>query len=171
MRTLLIFCTCLLTACTGIPNGIKPVTGFELNRYLGTWYEIARLDHRFERGLTDIRAEYSLNADGTVKVLNSGFNAEAGERQTAEGKAHFVSTADIGQLEVSFFEPFYGAYNIIALDADHYQYVMICGPDREYLWILARKPILAVSILQELLATANEYGFATDQLIFDVHNK
>lgn len=169
MRFILILICSLLTACTGVPEGVKVVDGFELNRYLGTWYEIARLDHSFERGLSDIRAEYSLNADGTVKVLNSGFDSEQSERQTAIGKAHFVGNADIGSLEVSFFGPFYGAYNIIALDKKTYRYAMIAGPNRDYLWILARTPTLDKATLQDLVAQAAELGFATEQLIYDWH--
>jgi apolipoprotein D and lipocalin family protein len=169
MRFILILICSLLTACTGIPEGVKVVDGFELNRYLGTWYEIARLDHSFERGLSDIRAEYSLNPDGTVKVLNTGFDSEQGEHQTAIGQAHFVGSADIGSLEVSFFGPFYGAYNIIVLDKKTYRYAMIAGPNRDYLWILARTPTLDKATLQDLVAQAAELGFATEQLIYDQH--
>lgn len=170
MRLVLSFLLCLLSACTGIPEGITPVSGFELNRYLGTWYEIARLDHSFERGLSDIRAEYSLRDDGGVKVINSGYDAEQGSRHEAEGKAYFVDKPDIGRLEVSFFGPFYGAYNIIALDKTDYRYVMISGPNRDYLWILARSPKLDQETLQALLAQAQSQGFAVDRLIYDHHD-
>lgn len=169
MRHVLTALLLLMSACTGIPEGISPVTGFELNRYLGTWYEIARLDHSFERGLSDIRAEYSLRIDGGVKVVNSGFDAEQGERHGAEGKAYFVDKPDIGRLEVSFFGPFYGAYNIIALDKADYRYVMITGANRDYLWILARGPTLDDQTLQQLLDQAKNMGFATEKLIFDSH--
>lgn len=167
MRYLL---TCLLvlslTACTGMPAGVRPVTGFELNRYLGTWYEIARLDHSFERGLTQVTAEYSLREDGGVTVINSGFDAEARQRQTAEGKAYFLEGPDIGRLKVSFFGPFYGAYNIIALDKAAYGYVMIAGPSTEYLWILSRAPTLDSTVLQALVRQARSLGFPTDDLIY-----
>jgi len=165
--------TCLLlltlAGCTGIPDGVVAVEDFELSQYLGTWYEIARLDHRFERGLSDIRADYSLNSDGSVKVLNSGYSAEAGERESAEGQAEFVETPTVGRLQVSFFGPFYGAYNIIALDKPGYRYAMIAGPDRDYLWILARDPQLPAATLKALLDQARTLGFATDQLIYDWH--
>lgn len=163
---LLVLSLFLATACTGIPDGVKPVTGFELSRYLGKWHEIARLDHRFERGLTDITAEYSLRDDGGVRVLNSGYNIENRERETAEGKAYFVETPDVGQLEVSFFGPFYGAYNIIELDKAEYRYVMIAGPSRDYLWILAREPRLDPVVLKGLVARAKTLGFPTDALIY-----
>ncbi|MBD9355799.1 lipocalin family protein [Methylomonas albis] len=171
MRYLPILLLSLLCACTGIPEGVKVIDGFELERYLGTWYEIAHLDHSFERGLTDISAEYSLRDDGGVKVLNSGYDAEQGQRKIAEGKAYSIDKPDIGRLKVSFFGPFYGAYNIIALDKIAYRYVMIAGPDRDYLWILARSPELAPSIQQDLIQQAKALGFATEKLIFDQHPK
>jgi len=169
MRYLIPALLMLIVACTGIPEGVQPITGFELDRYLGTWYEIARLDHSFERGLTDIRAEYSLLEDGGVKVINSGYDADEGLRQEAEGKAYFADKPDMGQLLVSFFGPFYGAYNIIALDKSGYQYAMISGPTRDYLWILSRNPMLDKQIIQQLIAKAEDLGFATDKLIFDKH--
>ena len=169
MRLLSILFLCLLSACTGLPEGISVVDDFQLPRYLGKWYEIARLDHRFERGLTDISAEYSLREDGGVKVLNSAYAAEQGQRKMAEGKAFFLDKPNIGRLKVSFFGPFYGAYNIIALDKTGYCYAMIAGPDRDYLWILARSPSLEPAILQALLQQARALGFATEQLIFDTH--
>lgn len=170
MRTLITCAMLILSACTGIPKGVKPVNGFELNRYLGVWYEIARLDHRFERGLIDIRAEYSLNADGDVKVLNSGYDSLQGKRQYAVGKAHFVDRPDIGQLEVSFLGPFYGSYNIIDLDKTAYSYALISGPNHCYLWILSRSRELDKQILQKLISEAEAAGFETDKLIFDSHN-
>lgn len=155
-----------MTACTGIPEGVRPVTGFELERYLGTWYEIARLDHDFERGLIDVTAEYSARADGGVRVINSGYNPEQGRRQSVEGRAYFVDTPDIGRLKVSFFGPFYGAYNIIALDKQDYRYAMIAGNSRDYLWILARTPVLEPQILQALIEQAKSLGFPTADLIY-----
>jgi apolipoprotein D and lipocalin family protein len=169
MHKKLLLLLLVMTACTGIPEGIKPISGFELPRYVGNWYEIARLDHRFERGLTDIHAEYSPRDDGGVKVLNNGYDVEAGKRRMAEGKAYFVAEPNVGQLEVSFFGPFYGAYNIIALDKTAYRWSMITGPNRDYLWILSRTPVLDQQTLQQLIAEAASLGFATDKLIFDRH--
>lgn len=167
MSRLIAFClSFLLSACTGIPEGVKPVTGFQLDRYLGTWHEIARLDHSFERGLSDVTAEYSLREDDGVKVINSGYNAEKKQRQSAEGKAYFIESPDIGRLKVSFFGPFYGAYNIIALDKKDYRYVMIAGNTRDYLWILARSPELETEILQSLVDQAKALGFPTQDLIY-----
>jgi len=155
----------LLQSCTGTPDGVDVVSDFELDRYLGTWYEIARLDHRFERGLSNVTANYSMRSDGGVEVINRGFNAEKGEWNDASGKAYFVGDTDIGQLKVSFFGPFYGGYNIIELDSSGYQYSLVAGPDRSYLWILSRTPQMDPSTLNKLIATANGLGFATNELI------
>ena len=160
----------LLTGCVGAPEHVQPVAGFELQRYLGTWYEIARLDHSFERGLEQVTATYSLRDDGGVKVVNKGFNPSKDQWKEAEGKAYFVGEPDIGQLKVSFFGPFYGGYNIIELDKENYQYSLVCGPDLSYLWILARTPQLDKSIVDRLITKAKELGFATEQLIFVKHS-
>jgi len=152
------------TGCTRLPEGITPVQGFELKRYLGEWHEVARLDHRFERGLTKVTATYSLNADGSVKVLNRGWDAAKGQWKVAEGRAVFIAAATEGRLKVSFFGPFYGAYTVMALDPGRYS--MICGPDRSYFWILSREPKLDPATLQGLIAQAKAQGFATEQLIY-----
>ena len=159
----------LVTACTGTPDGVATVSGFELNRYLGTWYEIARLDHSFERGLSRVTATYSLRDDGGVKVINRGYNDEDGEWDEAEGKAYFVGDEDVGHLKVSFFGPFYGGYNVIELDKEGYQYSLVAGPDRSYLWILSRTPEMSPEVLQTLVAKARDLGFATDELIMIEH--
>lgn len=159
----------LLTACTGIPVNVSPVTDFDVNRYLGTWYEIARLDHSFEHGLQQVTAEYSLRSDGGIRVVNQGFNTEEKRWERAEGKAYFIESEDIGRLKVSFFGPFYGAYNIIELDRRGYSYALVCGPDTSYLWILARAPVLDKSTIDHLLAIASKAGFDTSRLIFADH--
>jgi len=153
-----------ITGCTRLPEGITPVQGFELKRYLGEWHEVARLDHRFERGLTRVTATYSLREDGSVKVLNRGWNAAKGTWKQAEGRAVFIGASSEGRLKVSFFGPFYGAYTIMALDPERYS--MICGPDRSYFWILSRESKLDPIILEKLLAQARDQGFATDKLIY-----
>ncbi len=161
----------LLLGCTSVPEGIKPVTGFELQRYLGTWYEIARLDHPFERGLNNITAEYSLRDDGGVNVLNSGFDIKEGEWQEAQGKAYFVENSDTGHLKVSFFGPFYASYVIFELDQEGYQFAMVTGPDREYLWILSRQPTLPDALLNRLLDKARGLGYAVGELIYVEHDR
>jgi apolipoprotein D and lipocalin family protein len=142
------------------------VRGFEIEKYLGRWYEIARLDHPFERGLSNITAQYSLRDDGGVRVINRGFKTAADKWEEAEGKAYFVDDTTTGMLKVSFFGPFYGAYNVIALDQENYQWSLVVGPDTSYLWILSRTPVLDQAIVDELIATAQSYGFNTDELIF-----
>ena len=156
-------------ACTGIPEGAEVVDDFDLQRYLGTWYEIARLDHRFERGLNNVTATYSLRDDGGVRVLNRGFNTADQEWEEAEGKAYLVDASNVGRLKVSFFGPFYGGYNILALDQADDGYSLVVGPDRDYLWILAREPSLAPEILAELVAIAANLGFPVDELIYVEH--
>lgn len=160
----------LQSGCTDSPDGVTVVTGFEIDRYLGTWYEIARLDHSFERGLSAVTANYSLRDDGGVRVVNRGYNEKTGEWDEAIGKAYFVGASNIGQLKVSFFGPFYGGYNIIELDESGYQYSLVAGPDRDYLWILSRTAQMQPDVLQSLVNKANELGFATDELIFVEHD-
>ena len=167
--TLALLTIAFQSACTGTPEGVQVVTGFEIDRYLGTWYEIARLDHRFERGMSDVTATYSLRDDGGVHVVNRGYKVADGEWEQATGKAYFVGDNDVGQLKVSFFGPFYGGYNIVELDKDHYRYALVSGPTRSYLWILARSPELDGDVLAGLVATAKDLGFATDELIYVSH--
>jgi len=156
----------LLGGCTGIPKDVKPVASFDLNQYLGTWHEIARLDHSFERGLSKVSAEYSLRKDGGVKVVNRGYSAKKNKWKEAVGRAYFVGNKDIGHLKVSFFGPFFGSYVIMELDHENYQYAMVCGPDRSYLWLLAREPQIDSQTQDRLLAKAKALGFDTSALIF-----
>jgi apolipoprotein D and lipocalin family protein len=165
----LLILTALLTSCLGMPPAVTPITGFELDRYLGTWHEIARLDHSFERGLDQITANYSLRDDGGVRVLNRGFSTEAGEWEEAEGKAYFVEDESTGYLKVSFFGPFYGSYVIFELDQDDYQYAFISGPDNGYLWLLSRTPNVDEALLDRFRQRARELGFAVDELIYVNH--
>ena len=171
IKKYLILFVFLLSGCSvGIPDGIEPVTGFEVNRYLGKWYEIARLDHSFERGLSNITAEYSLREDGNLRVLNRGYNIKKKKWQDAEGKAKFTGSNNIGSLKVSFFGPFYGGYNIIELDKQNYQYVMIAGNDRSYFWILSRNPTLAPEIQKRLVDKAKALNFPVEKLIYVDHS-
>lgn len=158
-----------LAGCTSVPEGVTPVTGFESERYLGSWYEIARFDHSFEEGLSRVTATYSKREDGGIRVLNKGYDAATGEWDEAEGKAYFVSDETTGHLKVSFFGPFYASYVIAELDKDNYQYSLVTGPDRSYLWILARQPTLSQDVLDELLSKAKSLGYATDEFIWVDH--
>ena len=153
-----------LSGCLGYPEAVTPVSGFQLQSYLGTWYEIARLDHSFERGLSNVTAEYSMREDGGVKVVNRGFSAEKGTWKEATGRAYFVKGDDTGYLKVSFFGPFYGSYVIFDLDPDAYSFV--CGPDMSYLWLLARTPTVSENLKQRFVATIDPLGFDTSELIW-----
>lgn len=171
MKYLFVGMCFLLASCTGMPENIKPVDQFELQRYLGTWYEIARLDHRFERGLSHVTANYSLGDDGGVKVINRGYSRKDNAWKDAEGKAYFVDKKDVGYLKVSFFGPFYGSYVIFDLDKENYNYALISGPDKDYFWILARQPQLEPELLQRLIGQAQSLGFATEKLIMVNHSE
>ncbi len=166
IRCLLFCCISLLAGCVSLPEHLRPVADFELSRYLGHWYEIARLDHSFERGLQQVTADYSLRPDGGVKVINRGYSVDDQRWREAEGRAYFVETPDQGFLKVSFFGPFYGSYVILELDHTAYRYALVAGPNRSFLWILARTPTLTPEILDSLIGKARAMGFATDQLIF-----
>jgi len=146
------------------------VRRFDPTQYVGTWYEVARLDNRFEKGLEQVTANYSLEADGTLKVVNRGFNPDKNDWSEAIGKAKFVDPANAdgsrtGRLKVSFFGPFYGDYHILEIDQPYYNYALVSS-GRDYLWILSRTPQLTYPIKQHLMAKAKELGFATDQLLF-----
>jgi apolipoprotein D and lipocalin family protein len=171
MKKLVIGWILFLMGCVGIPENVKPVDHFKAERYLGKWYEIARLDHSFERGLTRITAEYSLRDDGGIRVLNRGYSAKENSWKEAEGKAYFVKGSDQGYLKVSFFGPFYGSYIIFELDQENYQYSLVCGPDKSYLWILSRGPKIEGDIKDRLIAKAAASGFDTGKLIFVDHGE
>ena len=156
----------LLVACTSPPEGVTPVTPFDVTRYAGKWFEVARLDHSFERGLTDVSASYRLLPDGSVEVINRGFAADKGEWKQADGKALFTGDANRASLKVSFFGPFYGGYHVIALDQQGYRWSMVIGPNRDYLWILARDRQLPASVREQLVNQARELGVAVDKLIW-----
>lgn len=152
-----------------MPESVKPVSDFKLNNYLGKWYEIARLDHSFERGLSQVTAEYSVRNDGGVSVLNRGFSDADNKWKTAEGKAYFVNTETEGYLKVSFFGPFYGSYVVFELDHENYQYAFVSGPNTNYLWLLARTPSVDPEVIQKFVEMSAERGFDTKSLIYVQH--
>lgn len=167
MKTTTLLCSLLmLVGCSSVPQGVAPVASFDLERYLGTWYEIARLDHRFERGLSRVSANYSKRPDGGIDVLNRGYNKTTGEWKEATGRAYPLGSAQTASLKVTFFWPFYAGYHVIDLDQQNYTYALVSGPDRDYLWILSRTPTLDKAVIQQLVEKASELGFATDDLIF-----
>jgi apolipoprotein D and lipocalin family protein len=155
-----------IIGCLGTPKGIQPVADFELERYLGKWYEIARLDHKFERGLQNVSAEYTLREDGGVRVLNRGFSTTKNKWTQAEGKAFFVKNQDEGYLKVSFFGPFYGSYVVFELDKTDYQYAYVAGNTTSYLWLLSRTPTVPQERIDDFIQKSKQLGFDTDKLIF-----
>lgn len=161
---LLILLAFTMFSCLGYPEQIKPVENFKLDKYLGKWYEIARLDHSFERGLNKVTATYSLKDDGGVKVLNRGFDTEDKEWSEAEGKAYFVEEENKGYLKVSFFGPFYGSYVVFELD-DNYEYAYIGSSSHDYLWFLSRTPKVSKEALEKFKKRALESGYNLDELV------
>ena len=156
-----------LSACAASrpPEGVQTVTGFDIDRYSGEWLELARIDHRFEKGLIQTTADYSRNADGTVRVVNRGFDPKKKEWRESVGKAKFVQDAQTAALKVSFFGPFWGGYNVVALDPN-YQWAMVVGSDLDYLWILSRTPTLPPGVRNRLLAKAREMGVDVDKVLW-----
>lgn len=156
-----------LTGCSNPvpPPGVTVVENFNINRYLGTWYEIARLDHPFESGLEQVTATYGLQVNGGVSVINRGYNPARGIWQSAQGEAWFTGAPTKGALKVSFFGPFYGGYNVMAVDK-YYQHALLCGPDRSYLWILSRTPTLSTEVKNQYIHQAQQQGFDTSKLIW-----
>ncbi|MBP9943163.1 MAG: lipocalin family protein [Desulfomicrobium sp.] len=169
LKNLTVLFALFLAGCAGMPENVRPVENFRLDDYLGKWYEIARLDHSFERGLSRVSAEYTLRDDGGVKVVNRGYSAKEEKWKDVEGKAFFVQNPDQGYLKVSFFGPFYGSYIVFELDHEQYQYALVSGPNTSYLWILARTPKLSDDIRDELVKKAAARGFDTNALIFVEH--
>ncbi len=170
MKNIFMLLIWVLAGCVSIPANITPVDEFSVGRYLGKWYEIARLDHSFERGLVSVTADYSLRPDGGIRVDNRGYSTKDGKWKQVEGKAYFAARPDQGFLKVSFFGPFYGSYVIFELDRDNYSYALVCGPDKSYLWLLARSPRIDDALQKRLIARAAELGFDTGQLIYVRHD-
>ena len=167
IRLFLIFSVLFSLCCTKTNSQMidqTTVKELDLNRYLGTWYEIARFPHSFEKNLVGVTATYSLRADGKIEVLNQGYrNTLEGERSKAVGKAKIPNKQEPGKLKVSFFWIFYGDYNVLELD-ENYQYVMIGSSTDKYFWILCRTPQMAPEVYEMLLEKARKRGYNLDKL-------
>lgn len=161
----------VLGGCASRPDGVEPVRPFDVQRYKGEWFEIMRLDHSFERGLTNVTATYTLRDDGSVGVLNRGFDRKNCRWKEADGRAVFQGDRDTASLSVTFFWPFAGGYHVFALDQQDYGWALISGPSRSYLWILARQPDLSADIRNRLVGQARGLGFPVDDLILVDHAK
>ncbi|WP_247232962.1 lipocalin family protein [Telluribacter sp. SYSU D00476] len=158
----------MLNSCRTIPKGVTAVQPFDVNRYLGKWYEVARFDYRFERNLNNVTAQYSLNPDGTIKVENRGYNFKEQEWKGTTGKAKFVEDESTGKLKVSFFGPFYSGYNVVEIDPE-YRYALVAGKDLDYLWLLSRETTMPEAIKQRYLEKARSIGYDTSKLIWVEH--
>ena len=169
MRRIIILFSLVITffACVKTPQNSSTIQNFKLNNYLGTWYEVARLDHKFERGLNNVSANYSLKSNGTVKVINKG-TKNNGKWSTAEGKAKFKFSNTVGALKVSFFGPFYGGYNIVKIDSS-YQTALVVGDDLSYCWLLSRTNKINPKKMKDYLLHADSIGVDTNQFIFVKH--
>ncbi|WP_312306640.1 lipocalin family protein [Pulveribacter sp.] len=161
-----------LTGCASDqpPSGARAVSPFDLQRYLGRWYELARLDHAFERGMTDVSATYSEQADGSVRVVNRGYVPATGQWREAVGRAVFTGAPTTGALKVSFFGPFYGGYHVAALDPD-YRWALVLGPSTDYCWILAREKQAPAQLREDISARARALGVDTQALIWVPHER
>ena len=156
--------------CSTIPKGANAVEPFDKERYLGKWYEIARMDFKFERNLIKTTAEYSLNENGIIRVVNQGYSTTKQKWVQAVGKAKFVDGDTTGMLKVSFFGPFYSGYNVIAID-DAYRYALVAGKSLKYLWILSRETSIPEEIRDKYLKIADGIGYNTSELIWVKHDK
>ncbi|OXA76312.1 apolipoprotein D and lipocalin family protein [Flavobacterium aquidurense] len=162
----------MLYSCSGskIPKKAVAVTNFDKAKYLGKWFEIARLDYKWEKNLNNVTAEYSLKDDGTIKVDNRGYNVKKDKWEESIGKAKFVKKDNVGMLKVSFFGPFYAGYNVIAVDPD-YKYALVAGENLKYMWILSRETTIPESIKADYLIKAQEIGYNVSDLVWVEHNK
>ena len=157
-------------SCDTIPEGVTAVAPFAKEKYLGKWYEIARLDFKYEKNLNNTTAEYSINDDGTIKVINRGYDIKDKKWEEAIGKAKFVDDDKIAMLKVSFFRPFYSGYNVIAIGPD-YKYALVAGESFKYLWILSREQTIPNDVKDKYLKIAAEAGYTTSDLVWVEHTK
>ena len=153
-----------------IPKKAVAVTNFDKAKYLGKWYEIARLDYKWERNLDNVTAEYSLNDNGTIRVDNKGYDVKKDRWEQSIGKAKFVKKDNVGMLKVSFFGPFYSGYNVVAVDSD-YKYALVAGESLKYMWILSRETTMPESIKADFLIKAQEIGYNISDLVWVNHDK
>ena len=168
--TVIILISVMLFSCSSIPKGLTAIHQFDKNKYLGKWYEIARLDFKFERNLNNTTAEYSINPNGTIKVVNKGYNTKTNEWKTATGKAKFRKDETVAMLKVSFFGPFYSGYNVVAIDKE-YKYALVAGKNLKYLWILSRDTTIPGDVKKKYLELAQSVGYKINDLIWVEHDK
>ncbi len=155
--------------CASVPKqNIRPVGYFEIEKYLGDWYEIGRFDFKWEKNLNYVRTNYSMNKDGTIKVINKGYDYVAKKDKKITGKAKFAGRRkDLGELKVSFFGPFYSPYTIIALDAE-YKYALVAGQNNKLLWLLSRTPTIPREVEENCINIARAAGYDMRDFVWTV---
>ncbi|MGA9638373.1 lipocalin family protein [Flavobacterium sp.] len=153
-----------------IPEKAQAVQNFDKAKYLGKWYEIARLDFKYEKDMNNTTAEYSLKDDGMIKVDNKGYDYKKEKWEQSTGKAKFVGDENVAMLKVSFFGPFYSGYNVIAIDPA-YKYALVAGESLDYLWILSRETSIPEEIKTNFLKKAQQIGYQTKDLVWVEHTK
>lgn len=154
-----------LASCVTIPKGAKAVQPFDKQKYLGTWYEIARMDFKFERGLEKVSATYSLIDENTIRVDNKGYSTKDQKWKESIGKAKLAGHTSEGRLKVSFFGPFYAGYNVIAIDPE-YRYALVAGNNLNYLWLLSRDKTMPQQVKDNYLGIARSLGYQTEKLVW-----
>lgn len=159
-----------LISCATIPKNATAVKSFDKEKYLGKWYEVARFDFKFEKNLNNTTAVYSLNEDGSIKVDNKGYNSVKKQWTQSIGKAKFVGQETTAMLKVSFFGPFYGGYNVLAIDMQ-YKYALIAGGSLKYLWLLSRETTMPEDVKAKYLGIAESVGYDITKLLWIKHDK
>lgn len=160
----------LLNSCAaGIPEGATAVQNFDAKKYLGKWYEIARMDFRFEKNLNNVTAEYSTKENGHIKVDNKGYDYVKDKQKQSIGEARFRGAENVGELKVSFFKPIWSGYNVIDID-ENYQYALVAGDSLKYLWILSREKTIPEDVKQRFLQKAKSIGYNVDELVWVKHD-
>lgn len=168
--TLAFIGTALLTqSCKTIPQGVVAVDDFEVDKYLGRWYEIARFDFKHERNMNNVTANYSLKPNGTIRVENRGYDTTKSKWKESIGVAKFAEDEHMGMLRVSFFRPFYSGYNVVKIDPE-YQHALVIGESKKYMWILSRTPNMPKDVLQSYVEHAKSLGLKVENLVYVTHD-
>lgn len=172
LTAITLFSLSYFTSCKSgtVPDQIKVITPFDVNKFDGTWYEIARFDFKHEKDLSNVTANYSLNDDGSLKVVNKGYNFVKNKWEEAKGKGKFTSSTDQGSLQVSFFGPFYSGYHVVMMEPD-YETALVFGDTTDYIWILSRKKTISETVKQQFLSKAKEAGYDLNRMVWTKHDK
>jgi len=159
----------IVRSLKNMPKKAEPVKDFDLYDFLGNWYEIARLDNRFEHQLDNVMTNYSVKKNGNIRIINSGFNTIEKQWEEVEGVGKFRGSEQVGALKVRFAVPFYEGYNIIAID-EHYNHALIAGRNLNYLWILSREKDLPPAIKEKYMKLSELIGYNVSKLVWTIHD-